>query len=45
MQKLIVKRKFIEESEQPDDWLDGSLEDDGVDLNEWAFWRGFYNDN
>lgn len=27
------------------DWTDDSLEDDEVDLNEWAFMQGYYEEN
>ena len=38
--KSIIKR--IEE--RPVSWLDDSLDDDGVDLEEWAFWQGYYEE-
>lgn len=43
-----MRRPFIKIREEleghPSEWLDNDLDDDGVDLNEWAFWQGFYED-
>ncbi len=44
----IMKRNFeIKEEireEAPELWLDEALDEDGVDLEEWAFWQGYYKE-
>lgn len=39
----ITKRVAVEES-VPSRWLDEDLENDEVDLEEWAFWQGYYEE-
>ena len=42
----IVLRRVAEfqEDRLPSKWLDEDLDNDGVDLEEWAFWQGYYNE-
>ena len=45
MKRPFIKVRYKGEEDYPDEFLDESLEDDGVDLDEWGFWRGYYEDN
>ena len=40
-------RRFVkkfEEQDNPANWFDEALDEDGVDLEEWAFWQGYYEE-
>ncbi len=43
--RILFKKIVEEEVIPPSRLLDESLENDEVDLEEWAFWQGYYEDN
>ncbi len=46
MKGFFIKRikQEIEQDMHQTNWLDEELESNGVDLEEWAFWQGYYQD-
>ena len=42
--KLFIPKKVEEEVGHPSEWLDGELESDSIDLDEWGFWQGYYGE-
>ena len=46
MKKIEIKKRITDESMEEDNlWIDDSLEDDALDLEEWAFMQGYYQNN
>jgi len=44
MRRPFIKIYETELEDHPSRLLDDELDNDEVDLNEWAFWQGFYED-
>lgn len=43
--KRVLKIPMENLDEKPVDWADDSLDEDALDLDEWAFLRGYYGED
>lgn len=39
-----IPKKVEEEVDHPSEWLEEDLDNDGLDLDEWAFSMGYYGE-
>lgn len=44
MRRHITKLPIEDLDERPLDWVDESLDEDALDLDEWAFLHGYYGE-
>ena len=44
MRKQVIKAPIEDLDERPSQWVDDSLDEDALELNEWAFLQGYYEE-